>query len=143
MIRSLSAATILKLLAEVFPKDCHLSAEAKDVVVACTNEFVGLISSEATDLCTKAKKKVVAPEHVTGALNSLGFVEIAADVERAAAVWAEEDKAAAQKKKRRRDDRTGGMSEEEVIAEQQRLFAEAAAAVAAQQAGGGASGEAA
>ena len=48
----------------------------------CTpTEFIHLIASEASDISENQQKKVISPEHVVEALNTLGFQEYVADVE--------------------------------------------------------------
>lgn len=44
-------------------------------------EFIHLIASEASDISENQQKKVISPEHVVEALNTLGFQEYVADVE--------------------------------------------------------------
>jgi len=91
-------------------------------------EFVQLISSEASELSDKEKKTTIMPEHVLAALESLGFGEFSADLQRALEAWKAEDKAATSSRSKLKG-KGGGMSEEEAVAAQQALFAAARARV--------------
>lgn len=43
-------------------------------------EFIHLLASEASDISEHQQKKVISPEHVVEALNTLGFQEYVVDV---------------------------------------------------------------
>ena len=43
-------------------------------------EFIHLIASEASDISERQQKKVISPDHVVEALNTLGFQEYVVDV---------------------------------------------------------------
>jgi len=51
------------------------SKEARDVLIECCVEFITLISSEANDISEKEAKKTIACDHITKALETLGFGE--------------------------------------------------------------------
>jgi hypothetical protein len=51
----------------VFGKD------ARDLLIECCVEFITLISSEANDISEKESKKTIACDHITKALEQLGF----------------------------------------------------------------------
>lgn len=59
-----------------------MSVHVKNIFHMHTStEFIHLIASEASDISEHQQKKVISPEHVVEALNTLGFQEYVADVE--------------------------------------------------------------
>lgn len=51
----------------------NFSKEARDLLIECCVEFITLISSEANDISEKDSKKTIACDHITKALDQLGF----------------------------------------------------------------------
>ena len=49
--------------------------EARDLLIECCVEFITMLSSEANDIAEKDAKKTIACEHITKALQDLGFSE--------------------------------------------------------------------
>lgn len=49
--------------------------ETRDLLIECCVEFITMISTEANDIAEKEAKKTIACEHVTKALDDLGFGE--------------------------------------------------------------------
>lgn len=49
--------------------------DARDLLIECCVEFITLISSEANEISEKESKKTIACEHITKALEQLGFGE--------------------------------------------------------------------
>lgn len=47
--------------------------DARDLLIECCVEFITLISSEANDISEKESKKTIACDHITKALEQLGF----------------------------------------------------------------------
>jgi hypothetical protein len=47
--------------------------DARDLLIECCVEFITLISSEANEISEKESKKTIACEHITKALEQLGF----------------------------------------------------------------------
>jgi hypothetical protein len=47
--------------------------EARDVLIECCVEFITLVSSEANEISEKEAKKTIACDHITKALEQLGF----------------------------------------------------------------------
>ena len=75
LIRSL--ATVQKIVSEILPPSVGVafSKEARDLLIDCCVEFITLISSEANDISEKDSKKTIACDHITKALDQLGFGE--------------------------------------------------------------------
>lgn len=49
--------------------------ETRDLLIECCVEFITMLSSEANEIAEKDAKKTIACEHVTKALQELGFEE--------------------------------------------------------------------
>ncbi len=50
-----------------------LSKESREMMQECASEFVSFIVSEAAERAAEAKNKMVTPDDVLAALNTLGF----------------------------------------------------------------------
>lgn len=59
--------------------------EARDLLIECCVEFITLISSEANEISEKEAKKTIACDHITKALEQLGFTDYVPAVLEAAA----------------------------------------------------------
>jgi len=70
-------ATVQKIVSEILPPSVGVafSKEARDLLIECCVEFITLISSEANDISEKDSKKTIACDHITKALDQLGFGE--------------------------------------------------------------------
>lgn len=49
--------------------------ETRDLLIECCVEFITMISAEANEIAEKEAKKTIACEHITKALEELGFSE--------------------------------------------------------------------
>lgn len=92
---SYTAATVQKIVSEILPPSSGMtfSKEARDLLIECCIEFITLVSSEANEISEKEAKKTISCEHVTSALEQLGFGEYAPAVLEAAAEYKEVQKA--------------------------------------------------
>lgn len=61
------------------------SKEARDLLIECCVEFITLVSSEANEISEKEAKKTIACDHITKALDTLGFGDYVPAVLEAAA----------------------------------------------------------
>ena len=70
-------ATVQKIVTEILPPSSGLAfgKDARDLLIECCVEFITLISSEANEISEKESKKTIACEHITKALEALGFGE--------------------------------------------------------------------
>lgn len=66
-------ATVQKIVSEIIPSDLVFSRDARDALIECCVEFIGLISTQANDIAENETKKTIASEHVIKALQELGF----------------------------------------------------------------------
>ena len=78
----LPKATVQKIITEILPQGAGLTftKDARDLLIECCVEFITLISSEANEIAEKGAKKTIACEHVTKALEDLGFGEYVPEV---------------------------------------------------------------
>lgn len=62
-------------MSEILPSQSGVSfsKEARDLLIECCVEFITLISSEANEISEKEAKKTIACDHITKALEQLGF----------------------------------------------------------------------
>jgi down-regulator of transcription 1 len=87
-------ATVQKIVSEILPPSSGVSfsKEARDMLIECCVEFITLISSEANDISEKEAKKTIACDHITKALDTLGFSDYVPAVLEAAAQHKETQK---------------------------------------------------
>jgi histone H3/H4 len=75
-------ATVQKIVTEILPPSSGLAfgKDARDLLIECCVEFITLISSEANEISEKESKKTIACEHITKALEQLGFGDYIQDI---------------------------------------------------------------
>merc|ERR1712137_1475003 len=116
---SLPKATVSKLIKEMLPDDITCANDTRDLILECCVEFIHLLSSEANEVCTKDKKKTIAPEHILKSLKTLGFEDYNDQVE----IVHQEVKEQVQGKSKRLMERKNlDIPEEELLKQQQDLF---------------------
>jgi hypothetical protein len=54
--------------------------ETRDLLIECCVEFITMISTEANEIAEKDAKKTIACEHITKALEELGFGEYVQEI---------------------------------------------------------------
>lgn len=88
-------ATVQKIVTEILPPSAGIAyaKEARDLLIECCVEFITLISSEANEISEKEAKKTIACDHITKALEQLGFADYVPAVLEAAAEHKEVQKA--------------------------------------------------
>jgi len=96
--------------------------DSRDLLIECCVEFITMISSEANEIAEKDAKKTIACEHITKALEELGFGEYVPDLLEVAGSFKQSQQQ--REKKGNRLDQSG-LSEEELMRQQQALFASA------------------
>lgn len=74
-------------MGEILPSQggVAFAKEARDLLIECCVEFITLISSEANEISEKEAKKTIACDHITKALEQLGFSDYVPAVLEAAA----------------------------------------------------------
>lgn len=121
---SLPKATVYKLITEMLPAGIACPRDTRDLLIGCCVEFIHLLSSEANEVCERAARKTISPEHVLEALNKLGFGSYVEEVREAY----EEAQTAAKEKERQRGSsklEKSGLTEEELLKQQEELFQQA------------------
>ncbi|OAA32960.1 CBF/NF-Y family transcription factor [Moelleriella libera RCEF 2490] len=117
-------ATVQKIVSEILPAQGGIAfaKEARDLLIECCVEFITLISSEANEISEKEAKKTIACDHITKALEQLGFSDYVPAVMEAAAEHKE-----VQKGREKKADKfaNSGMSMEELARLQEEQFAQA------------------
>ncbi|PNP37446.1 hypothetical protein TGAMA5MH_10681 [Trichoderma gamsii] len=123
---SLPKATVQKIVSEILPPQTGVSfaKEARDLLIECCVEFITLISSEANEISEKEAKKTIACDHITKALERLGFSDYVPAVLEAAAEHKEVQKVRGREKKADKF-ANSGMSMEELARLQEEQFAAA------------------
>ncbi|CAI9118825.1 OLC1v1020448C1 [Oldenlandia corymbosa var. corymbosa] len=69
----MSSTSVMKIMKKVLPPGAKISNEAKEYVQLCVTEFITFITSEANDKCKNEHRKIISPEDVISAMNTLGF----------------------------------------------------------------------
>ncbi|GBE62707.1 histone-like transcription factor domain containing protein [Babesia ovata] len=70
---ALPIANVSRLMKSVLPGTAKIAKQAKDVIRECVTEFILFVSSEASDICTKERRKILSADDIFLAMNSLGF----------------------------------------------------------------------
>ncbi|KAI9841095.1 MAG: hypothetical protein M1837_000999 [Sclerophora amabilis] len=118
---SLPKATVQKIITEILPPSSGLAyaKDARDLLIECCVEFITLISSEANEIAEKEAKKTIACEHVTKALEDLGFHEYVQEVLEVASEHKEQQKTREKKQSKLEQ---SGLSQDELLRQQEELF---------------------
>ncbi|KAI0173608.1 histone-fold-containing protein [Hypoxylon sp. FL1284] len=118
---SLPKATVQKIVTEILPPSSGVSfsKEARDLLIECCVEFITLVSSEANEISEKEAKKTIACDHITKALETLGFSDYVPAVLEAAAQHKETQKV---REKRGNKFEESGMTLEELEELQRQQF---------------------
>jgi histone H3/H4 len=87
-LTTLPAATVQKIINEVLAskaasedaQSMSFAKETRDLLIECCVEFITMISTEANEIAEKDAKKTIACEHITKALEELGFGEYVGEI---------------------------------------------------------------
>ncbi|KAF2863721.1 putative CBF/NF-Y family transcription factor [Piedraia hortae CBS 480.64] len=131
---SLPKATVQKIINEVLYSPAMaggsttpptFSKDTRDLLIECCVEFITMLSAEANEIAEREAKKTIACEHVTKALEDLGFGEYVPELKRVA----NDFKVTQAQGRERRVNRNApnGMSNDELIRAQESLFKSASA----------------
>ncbi|TGO59411.1 hypothetical protein BOTNAR_0163g00220 [Botryotinia narcissicola] len=118
-------ATVQKIVTEILPASSGLAfgKDARDLLIECCVEFITLISSEANEISEKESKKTIACEHITKALEQLGFSEYVKDIVDVASEHKEQLKG---REKKANKLEQSGLTAEQLLAMQEEAFRDAA-----------------
>ena len=87
-LTGLLTATVQKIINEVLAskaadenaQSMSFAKETRDLLIECCVEFITMISTEANEIAEKDAKKTIACEHITKALEELGFGEYVQEI---------------------------------------------------------------
>ncbi|KAM0703243.1 hypothetical protein Q7P35_009181 [Cladosporium inversicolor] len=126
-LTTLPAATVQKIINEVLAskaaaedaQSMSFAKETRDLLIECCVEFITMISTEANEIAEKDAKKTIACEHITKALEELGFGEYVQEI-MAVADSFKNNQVSREKKGNKMEQ--SGMSPEELARMQEELF---------------------
>ncbi|RKF75060.1 Negative cofactor 2 complex subunit beta [Golovinomyces cichoracearum] len=121
----ISKATVQKIISEILPSSSGIgfTRDARDLLIECCVEFITLISSEANEISEKESKKTIACEHITKALERLGFGDYVQDIVNVASEHKEQLKG---REKKANKLEQSGLSTDQLLAMQEAAFRDAA-----------------
>ncbi|KAI7517922.1 hypothetical protein KC316_g20594, partial [Hortaea werneckii] len=93
--------------------------ETRDLLIECCVEFITMLSSEANEIAEKDAKKTIACEHITKALEDLGFGEYIPSLHDVAESF--KTSQVTRERKQTKIEQSG-MTNEELIRAQEELF---------------------
>ncbi|KAK2624847.1 hypothetical protein QTJ16_006040 [Diplocarpon rosae] len=119
-----ASATVQKIVGEILANSpgMGLTKDARDLLIECCVEFITLISSEANEISEKESKKTIACEHITKALEQLGFGDYVHDIMEVASEHKEQLKVFSLS----HPGEQSGLSTEQLLAMQEAAFKDAA-----------------
>lgn len=71
--RLLPIANISRIMKRVLPSHAKMSREAKSSIQECVTEFIGFITSEASDRLLEDKRKTITGDDIVDSMRALGF----------------------------------------------------------------------
>ncbi|KXL51004.1 hypothetical protein M433DRAFT_139369 [Acidomyces richmondensis BFW] len=93
--------------------------DTRDLLIECCVEFITMLSSEANEIAEKDAKKTIACEHITKALEELGFGEYVSELLRVAEQFRTSQ---VTREKKQSKIEQSGMTADELIRAQEELF---------------------
>ncbi|KAI3469404.1 hypothetical protein Pfo_026067 [Paulownia fortunei] len=80
--RLLPIANVGRIMKQILPPNAKISKEAKETMQECVSEFIGFVTSEASEKCRKERRKTVNGDDICWALGALGFDDYAGPLKR-------------------------------------------------------------
>ncbi|KAL4273128.1 hypothetical protein GQ457_13G026740 [Hibiscus cannabinus] len=80
--RLLPIANVGRIMKQIVPPNAKISKEAKETMQECVSEFIGFVTSEASQKCRKERRKTVTGDDICWALATLGFDNYEAPLKR-------------------------------------------------------------
>lgn len=80
--RLLPIANVGRIMKNILPPNAKISKEAKETMQECVSEFIGFVTSEASEKCRKERWKTVNGDDICCALETLGFDDYARPLKR-------------------------------------------------------------
>lgn len=78
----LPIANVGRIMKQILPPNAKLSKEAKETMQECVSEFIGFVTSEASEKCRKERRKTVNGDDICWAMETLGFDNYAGPLRR-------------------------------------------------------------
>ncbi|KAF2724900.1 CBF/NF-Y family transcription factor [Polychaeton citri CBS 116435] len=126
---SLPKATVQKIINEVLAaraqqegdgtQPMSFAKETRDLLIECCVEFITMLTSEANEIAEKDAKKTIAHEHISKALEDLGFPDY---VHELASVAEGFKQSQATRERKQNKIEQSGLSAEELQRAQEELF---------------------
>ncbi|ODV93775.1 hypothetical protein PACTADRAFT_51528 [Pachysolen tannophilus NRRL Y-2460] len=117
---TLPKATVQKILSEILPQEFTFTKDAKEALIECCIEFIMILSAESNDIAEKELKKTISSDHVTKALEDLGFLSYLPPIEKVLKEHKENYTNKSGKIKNKFQN--SGFTEEELLKQQEELF---------------------
>ncbi|XP_030473874.1 nuclear transcription factor Y subunit B-5-like [Syzygium oleosum] len=80
--RLLPIANVGRIMKQILPPNAKVSKEAKEMMQECVSEFIGFVTSEASEKCRKERRKTVNGDDMCWAMEALGFDNYAGPLRR-------------------------------------------------------------
>ncbi|XP_030551449.1 nuclear transcription factor Y subunit B-5-like [Rhodamnia argentea] len=80
--RLLPIANLGRIMKQTLPPNAKISKEAKETMQECVSEFIGFVTSEASEKCRKERRKTVNGDDICCAMETLGFDNYAGPLRR-------------------------------------------------------------
>ncbi|PAA84807.1 hypothetical protein BOX15_Mlig016644g1, partial [Macrostomum lignano] len=122
---SIPRAALNKFIKEVAP-EARVTNDARDLLIACCNEFIHRLATESNRVCGQSNKKTINPDHVLQALGCLGLAEYRGEAEEAGQ-GAKREVVERRKQTASYKFKNSGLSYEELLSLQTEMFAKAQA----------------
>ncbi|KAK3441042.1 hypothetical protein EUGRSUZ_B01293 [Eucalyptus grandis] len=75
--RLLPIANVGRIMKQIVPPNAKISKEAKETMQDCVSEFIGFVTSEASEKCRRERRKTVNGDDICCAMETLGFDDYA------------------------------------------------------------------
>lgn len=80
--RLVPIANVGRIMKQILPPNAKISKEGKETMQECVSEFISFVTGEASDHCSKEKRKTVNGDDICWALQTLGFDDYAEPLKR-------------------------------------------------------------
>ncbi|XP_010045911.2 nuclear transcription factor Y subunit B-5 [Eucalyptus grandis] len=75
--RLLPIANVGRIMKQVLPPNAKISKQTKETMQECVSEFIGFVTSEASEKCRKERRKTVNGDDICCAMETMGFDDYA------------------------------------------------------------------
>ncbi|KAL3812866.1 hypothetical protein ACJIZ3_014134 [Penstemon smallii] len=78
----LPIANVGRIMKQILPTNAKISKEGKETMQECVSEFIGFVTSEASEKCRKERRKTVNGDDICWAMGNLGFDDYSGPLKR-------------------------------------------------------------